>query len=123
MGWSCAREAAFTLDAFDKACRESTGSSNSWRADGKSYFYETSRTEHDDGAITGKVWQVKPWTDPKDGSVSDRCFPAGSFRIEPDGNVSRAPKFLKDAAKMHRPGVVAAYFGDRASATPIGGVK
>jgi len=90
MGWSCARDAGRTLDAFSKACIENSGSQNTWKdAQGRSYFFETSRTEHHDGAITGTVWRV----------VGGLCRRSGSFRIEADGRVSRAPRFLKDAAK------------------------
>ena len=46
-------------------------------------FWETGR-EQADGAITGTVW--KPWAQDK-----TRVVKAGSFRIEPDGRVSRFP--------------------------------
>ena len=59
------------------------------------YFFETSRTEHSDGAITGTIQKWIPGT--------DFTKISGSFRIEGDGTVTRAPKFLKDAAKNAKP--------------------
>jgi hypothetical protein len=50
-------------------------------------MFETGREQHD-GAIVGQVWKYLP-----DGQHVKR---AGSFRIEGDGTVTRAPKFLKD---------------------------
>jgi|GEM_PF-1729432 len=90
MGWSCATAAAKTLDAFSKACIENSGSQNNWTdPNGSTYFFETSNKEHHDGAITGTVWKV----------MGERCRRSGSFRVEGDGTVTRAPKFLKAAAK------------------------
>lgn len=90
MGWSCCARAAWTLDAWTAACLESTGSQNVFRVNNERYFFETSRKEHSDGAITGTVWRFLP-----DDKHVRRC---GSFRIEGDGSVTRAPKFLKDAS-------------------------
>jgi hypothetical protein len=59
------------------------------------YFYEVSNKEHYDGAITGTLMKFLPG--------STMCKSAGSFRIEGDGTVARAPKFLKDAAKNAKP--------------------
>lgn len=90
MGWSCRREAGIVEDAWSRACIASTGMQNVWLDNGKRYFYETSRTEHRDGAITGKIIVYVDDT---------HCKTAGSFRIEGDGTITRAPKFLKHAAK------------------------
>lgn len=77
MGWSCRKDAMDTMNAWAEACYKQSGISNLWRENGREYFFEHSRTEHADGAITGTIW------------------PRGSFRIEGNGEVSRAPKFLK----------------------------
>ena len=90
MGWSCAAKAGDTMRAMSEACFKTSGIQNVWvQPDGVRYWFEASRVEHDDGAITGKVWRMLD---------DDRCKPSGSFRIEGDGKVSRAPKFLKAAA-------------------------
>ena len=92
MGWSCARAAAWVLDSFSKACLEQSGSQNNYEVKGKKYFFERSNVEHRDGAITGIVWKFLP-----DGEHIKR---SGSFRVEGDGKVTRAPAFLKAAAKV-----------------------
>lgn len=89
MGWSCRADAARTADKWSEACRKSTGSSNVWTENGKRYFYETSNTEHRDGAITGTIWRF---------IGNEHAVRAGSFRINPDGDIGRAPAFLKKAA-------------------------
>lgn len=90
MGWSCRADAANTMYKWSDACRKSTDSSNTWvEVDGKCYFYETSHTEHRDGAITGTIWR---FTD------DEHAVRSGTFRINPDGTIARAPAFLKKAA-------------------------
>lgn len=90
MGWSCSAAASDTMRRWDEACRQSTGSSNQWReADGAEFFVEISRREHQDGAITGTVFKMLP---------NSRCRRVGTVRIEGDGRVARAPKFLKAAS-------------------------
>lgn len=99
MGWSCASDAGRTMDAWTKLCREQTKSSNvyvDYEAGGREYFWELSRREHDDGAITGTVLLVLE----KRPDGSSTCRKVGSFRIEPDGSVKRGPAMLKRAAKM-----------------------
>ena len=86
MGWSCERRAAWALDSISAACIAQTGSSNTFEVEGHRFFFETSRREHDDGAITGSIYRFLP-----DG----RCKQTGGFRIEPGGIVSRGPKFFK----------------------------
>lgn len=89
--------AGATMDAWTDACIEQTGSQNVYEANGNRYFWETSR-EQPDGAITGKIMRFVG---------VDSCRPSGTFRIEPDGSIARAPKFLKDAAKNAQPRVPA----------------
>jgi len=94
MGWSCRADAGKTMDAWIKACVEATGSSNVYRVGGDEFFWETSRTEHADGAITGSIVKVTV----KNPDGSSYCRKVGTFRIEGDGRIARAPKWLKDAA-------------------------
>jgi hypothetical protein len=94
MGWSCSAEASDRLhDVWSKQCRGQTDSQNSYvGTDGRNYFYEVSRKEHDNGAITGTSWRELP-----DGEHVTR---AGSWKINPDGTVARYPTawpFPKDA--------------------------
>ena len=93
MGWSCAATAAETMDRWTAACIAQTGSQNTYRVGRNSYFWETSSTEHYDGAITGTIWKHVPGPNPD----SLYCRRAGSFRINPNGTVARAPAFLKNA--------------------------
>lgn len=99
MGWSCAVRASEVLDAWSKACVASSGSSNVWKDGNINYFFDVSRTEHDDGAITGKILKQVSEAKP-DGSYYAK--PVGSFRIEGDGTIARAPRFLKDVKVIHR---------------------
>lgn len=90
MGWSCNRDAGIMLDIITEACLADTGVSNVYRSKGKKYMIETSNKEHRDGAITGKVWRF-------DGPDSMGTIkPAGSFRIEGNGRVSRGPSFMRE---------------------------
>ena len=87
MGWSCGTNAARRLNAIRGACVDQTGSSNVYEVDGIRYYFEVSRVEHHDGAITGAIYR----------SIDDKCFvKSGSFRIEGDGKMNRGPKFMKD---------------------------
>jgi hypothetical protein len=89
MGWSCRREASETMQKWTAACVAQAGSQNVYEANGKRYFWEVSRVEHEDGAVTGTILVM---------CSRNMARPVGRFRIEPDGRVSRAPKFLKNAA-------------------------
>lgn len=85
------------MDAMHEACFQQTGVMNTYEASGKRYFLEISRREHADGAITGTVMRMFE----RDGNTYAK--PSGSVRIEGDGTVTRAPKFLKEAAKNAKP--------------------
>ena len=80
MGWSCSAVAGDTMRALSDKCVKSSGSSNVWSINGERFFFEPSRVEHRDGAITGSVWRMLP---------DDRARRVGSFRIEADGRLSR----------------------------------
>lgn len=88
MGWSAASAACATLDAIQRGCAKiNEGSQNVFLSKGIRYFFEPSRTEHRDGAITGAIFRFLD---------DNRCRRVGSFRIEPDGAISRAPReFLR----------------------------
>ena len=83
MGWSCATKAMNVLEALNRYNRSIDYSQNDWYYRGKHYFYEISRIEHGDGAITGSVYNL------------DTGYKAGSLRIEPDGYVTRGAGGLK----------------------------
>lgn len=89
MGWSYAKAAGDVMDRWTKACIANSGSQNKWSVKGETYFFETTCTDHEDGAICGSIWRYLP-----DGEHVRR---SGTFRINGDGTIARAPKFLKDA--------------------------
>ncbi len=95
MGWSCRADAGRTMNALEKACREQTGMSSNYMDGGREYFWESSRREHADGAITGSIMLMLE----KRPDGSGTCRKVGTFRIEPDGTVRRGPAILKQAAK------------------------
>jgi len=106
MGWSCRSEAAEVMRKWTDACLAQTNMQNEFFVQrGKSasgapgpvdrYFWELSRKEHNDGAITGTIMKVLSTT-PEGVSMAKRC---GAFRIEGDGTITCAPKFLKKASK------------------------
>lgn len=92
MGYSCAAAAGDTLRALDAVCIAQTGTSNTYIGNnGDRYFYETSRVEHADGAITGSVYRLAiDWTN-LDDTTSEVAYPAGNFRIDGEGVVTRWP--------------------------------
>ena len=95
MGWSCSKAANDVLRSWTQACVLETGSQNTFLSGGKKYFYELSRVEHDDGAITGTIQRVvRELTDGR-----SWCRRTDSFRIDGGGRVVRGPKSLKDAAR------------------------
>ena len=62
MGWSCSSAAGARLDAISSWIvlnGNMDGSQNSWKdpKTGERYFFESSRREHSDGAITGSIWK------------------------------------------------------------------
>jgi len=86
MGWSCSQDAGKVLSKISNACYRHTGSSNVYYVRGEKYFFEPSRTEHNDGAITGTIWKFKG---------ENHAYPKGSFRIDGNGHIARMPKALK----------------------------
>jgi hypothetical protein len=86
MGWSCSVAASNTERTWQTKCIASTNSQNTWREGPKAYFYEASRVEHYDGAITGSIYQM---------DSAGMARKTSSFRINGDGSVAKAPTFLK----------------------------
>lgn len=78
MGYSCTRDASLALGCV-RHMFESEQGSNVLSIKGKQYFFERG-WERADGAITGTVFLMLP---------DDMAQRAGTFRIEPDGTVSR----------------------------------
>lgn len=90
MGWSSSKAAGDVLDCWSDFCRKQTGSSNVFMVGDKRYFFEASRKEHSDGAITGDIMKYVSET---------HVRKTDSFRIEGNGKVSRGPKILRDTVK------------------------
>jgi hypothetical protein len=91
MGWSCGTYAADREQLIREACFKQTGVQNSFRVGNDSYFYETSRTEHRDGAITGSVHK----------DVGNGLYrKSGTFRIEGHGVMTRGPAFMKNVSPL-----------------------
>lgn len=91
MGYSCS---SLAMESFDqlmiqlKASGKEVKSSNGWTKNDVQYFYEIGR-EQKDGAVTGvvqKIYQI---------NNVDYCKKAGTFRIEPDGTITRFPTSTK----------------------------
>lgn len=93
MGYSCTTKAMETLERMFN--QEVTGCkvNNGFKGSKGFYcFYEIGR-ENEDGAITGSIMETNSITE--DYGESCRCKKAGSFRIEPDGSVTRFPRATK----------------------------
>lgn len=104
MGYSYTAAAGKTEELWSQACRAQTGSQNTFyprvsrdgtiNTDGPAYFYERGR-ENDDGAITGSVYK---FTGSSNSIVTGTARKVGTYKINPDGTVERAPAFLKAAS-------------------------
>tara|TARA_R100001086_G_scaffold184368_2_gene102978 strand:+ start:1946 stop:2323 length:378 start_codon:yes stop_codon:yes gene_type:complete len=99
MGYSYAIVAGDALDAlFDILAGPNPASSNCWERKGVSYFFERGR-ENRDGAITGTVYRnltaAEAAADPRLDPSKTYCRKAGTFRIDPDGRVTRFPSTTK----------------------------
>lgn len=97
MGWSCSDKAAKVLDQWSKACLKQTGNCNFYKVKDRYYHFEISRTEHDDGSITGTIRKYITYN-PDNGS--GMTVQASSFKIDGSGVIIRAPKFLKQAIDL-----------------------
>ncbi|KPL25610.1 MAG: hypothetical protein AMJ75_00430 [Phycisphaerae bacterium SM1_79] len=90
MGYSCTVKAHYVLKELLVQLQVSgENSSNTWtittgQYSGTQAFYEIGQ-EQEDGAITGSVYVFG----------NDWCKRAGSFRIEPNGEITRFPLTIK----------------------------
>jgi hypothetical protein len=82
MGWSCTACASEVERSWSEVCYKQTGLQNGYDVAGDRLFYDVGREQYD-GAITGQVFSM----------TTGRKV--GTFRIEPDGKVSRWPKGLR----------------------------
>jgi hypothetical protein len=94
MGWSCTAAASETAGRISNWCRATTGSSNVFvsiaeRSDGERFFFEEG-DEAPDGAIVGEVFREVG---------GNRAVPAGTYRIEPNGDFSSGPNEMAAAAR------------------------
>lgn len=96
MGYSCTTKAMKTFDELIiqlKAAGRKTGKENGWGKNGFEYFHEIGR-EQKDGAITGIIYKHID---------NGFCRKAGSFRIEPDGIITRfstSTKVQREVAEL-----------------------
>jgi hypothetical protein len=96
------------IEAWSRYCRASLNNSNTFADRGMVRFFEMSRTEHADGAITGAIWTMcdasgKPVTVDEYMQAPGTRFHArrtAAFRIEGDGTVSAAPAILKRTSSV-----------------------
>lgn len=93
MGWSCAAKASLVERAITAEIKKAypTVETSNGLPDGG--FWEISRKEHADGAITGTVWKAVD---------ADHVIKSGSFKISPEGKIVRFPRLpaaIKAAAE------------------------
>lgn len=79
MGYSCTAMASFVIDAIMAAVRHENSGNTYKGKDGQLYFWERGR-ENSDGAMTGVIQRMLP---------NDYCRRVASFRIEPNGRITR----------------------------------
>ena len=93
MGYSCAAIARIVEEKLINQLKAHSGSeiksSNTWKHKEYYYFAETGR-EQSDGAITGSVHKMCDFN-----STEGNCIKVGTYRIEPNGRVSRFPTASK----------------------------
>ena len=86
MGWSCSKAAMDTLDRWlDVEKAHGDGFAHIGK---EKYFTEVSNREYNDGAITGSILRDLP-------EKPGFCRKAGTFKINGDGSVARAPAFMR----------------------------
>jgi len=93
MSYSCTTKA---MESFDqliiqlKSAGQKIETNNGWEKKGIFYFHEIGR-EQKDGAITGTIYKHIIGSL----SVNNFCRKTGTFRIEPDGKITRFPTSTK----------------------------
>lgn len=94
MGWSCAAKAGLVESMVSLLLKEALGTTSSNEMPGGG-FYEVSRREHADGAITGTVWrklnnaEIAKWSHLP--NIEERVAKRGSFKITAEGKIERWP--------------------------------
>ncbi len=94
MGWSCSDKAGHVLDKWRNFCQRSSGYSNIYEYKGKKYMFEIGNKEHEDGSVTGTIFEMIQANPNGSGLMK----PRGSFRINGSGKIDRAPLILKNVA-------------------------
>ena len=92
MGYSCRQDADTTYREWSDYCYATTGVSNSYLYKNQRYCLQIGRKQND-GAITGTVMLL---IDNPDIAGQYLAYNKGSFRINPDGVVTRFPTGLND---------------------------
>lgn len=87
MGWSCGQMAGLRMDTLSAHCVRQTGQSNVFIYNGTKYFFEHSRRENRDGAITGSLNKFVG---------ENLCRTAGSLKIDGDGKITRGLAYLRN---------------------------
>lgn len=80
MGYSCTARASFTLQAIEERFRAGEASNVLTTDGGKTVYFSERGRENSDGAVTGTVFLNLP---------DNMARRAGSYRIEPDGKITR----------------------------------
>jgi hypothetical protein len=88
MGLLHANDAWDTYTKWSDICTASTGAGNVYMAGETRYSLQLSRKQQRDRAVVGSVWRTLH-TDAETGVT--QAVKAGSFRIEPNGEVTRYP--------------------------------
>ena len=98
MGRLTAHGASRTWETLREKLRDSRGCGHSWNARGFRYFLALSNRESEDLSLTGVVEREVIGSRKADGSF--KVTTVGSFRIEPDGEITRGPKALRAAVNQ-----------------------
>ena len=97
MGLLHANDAWDTYMKWRDICTASTGAGNVYMVGEARYSLQLSRKQQRDCAVVGSVWRTLH-TDAETGI--SQAVKAGSFRIEPNGEVTRYPVGLRALASV-----------------------
>jgi len=98
MGRLTAHGASRTWETLREKLRDSRGCGHSWNARGFRYFLALSNRESEDLSLTGVVEREVIGSRKADGSF--KVTTVGSFRIEPDGQITRGPRAMRAAVNQ-----------------------
>lgn len=97
MGYSCTALADETRFRISEICKKEGNMQNTFKHNGNEYFFEVGR-ENADGSITGTIWKsIKGMN--ADGTPNEYGLIASSFRIEPNGEITKFLRFKKELSK------------------------